>query len=201
MRMRMCSHVECVLYHTRSQKEGYTRTRMCSHIECVLYTPTLRLAMWHAWRARHVARLAGARGAPSNPLVGIENTFDRAQGGAKQSTCLSPSPNLAAPARRRAVHVRRVGPARGTCASHLCPSEDSGSQTDLLTPWYDRQAEIEHMRICSHVECVLYLRRAGRDRPFPVSADSRKVYSKQTQRTREHIENTFYMVAERDACA
>jgi len=103
--------------------------------------------------------------------------------------------------RRRAVHVRRVGPARGTCASHLCPSEDSGSQTDLLTPWYDRQAEIEHMRICSHVECVLYLRRAGRDRPFPVSADSRKVYSKQTQRTREHIENTFYMVAERDACA
>ena len=106
----MCSHVECVLYHTRSQKEGYTRTRMCSHIECVLYTTTLRLAMWHAWRARHVARLAGASGAPSNPLVGIENTFDRAQGGAKQSTCLSPSPNLAAPARRRAAWDLRVPP-------------------------------------------------------------------------------------------
>jgi hypothetical protein len=78
--------------------------RMGSSIDGEYSTPTLRLAMWPAWR------------------VGKHK-------GAQTAIGPSQSPN------RSLETVRPVGRAS---ALDFCPgAKVSGSQTDLLTPWYD----------------------------------------------------------------
>ena len=76
------------------------------------YTPTLRLAMWHAWRTQ---------GGPSqSPSRSLETSLSPAR---PRGTCLRPGAKV------------------------------SGSQTDLLPPWYDGRAEItgRYRKGTSHV--------------------------------------------------